>query len=211
MKCIFCKSMSVVPLRQYESQVINKEFQLYSCINCKSRFFYIDDDKDLPGLYNEQANRNSNLYHEHFQVSRYWKREVEIINRLLGPSHKGSILDIGCRTGDFLMHWPFVFQRVGVELSEVSASIARRRGLTVINASIENYDFSQKFNVITCYALIEHLQNPIKFLSKLGPLTKKNGILVILIPTWECLKLSIIETSRIALAHVLSTIAYQFF
>jgi len=173
--------------------VIHKEFQLFACMDCKSRFFDVSEDVALEGLYNEQANQNSSIYQDVFRESRYWKNEVKVIKKLANPLPIASVLDIGCRTGDFLMHWPLTIQRVGVELSEVSSSIARRRGLSIINASIENYSFSQKFDVVTCYALIEHLKDPSLFVEKLGSLVEKKGVLAILVPTWECVKLALIE------------------
>jgi SAM-dependent methyltransferase len=191
--CIFCGSDNVTPIKKYQSFVIPKEFQLFGCLVCKSRFFDGCDDVALENLYDEQANQNAAIYQDFFKESRYWRNEVKAIKKLANPLPIGSVLDIGCRTGDFLMHWPAAIQRVGVELSEVSSTIAHRRGLDVINASIENYTIGQKFDAVTCYALIEHLINPTLFVQKLGPLVSKDGVLAILIPTWECLKLAFIE------------------
>ena len=41
------------------------------------------------------------------------------------------------------------------------------KGLSVVQGFVENVEFDQTFDVITCYAIVEHLQEPIMFLMKL--------------------------------------------
>lgn len=71
-----------------------------------------------------------------------------------------SVLDIGCRTGDFLMHFPKSIVREGVELSKNSAEIARERGLMLYQDFAENINFDKQYDVVTCYAVLEHLLDP---------------------------------------------------
>jgi SAM-dependent methyltransferase len=192
--CIFCTSNNVSFIKSYPGLFIDEGFKLFGCIDCKCRFFDVTEEIELSALYDEQANDNRNLYQELFRESRYWRREVERIRILAKRSSIHSVLDIGCRTGDFLMHWPSTVEKIGVELSAVSAAIARKRGLTIIDAAVEEHTFSRKFDIVTCYALIEHLRDPIPFVRKLGALVEKDGVLAILIPTWQCLKLRLIES-----------------
>jgi len=58
-----------------------------------------------------------------------WTKEE--IQKILGKNPE-SILDIGCKTGDFLMHFDSPI-REGVEVSKKHADIAKKRGLHIYN------------------------------------------------------------------------------
>lgn len=52
------------------------------------------------------------------------------------------------------MHWPKDIVRVGVEASEYSAEIAKARGLDIKKDFLQNIEFDNKFDVVTCYAIM---------------------------------------------------------
>ena len=192
MNCMICNSNQVNIFRDYESPFIDKYYTLYACGNCESRFFDINQFPiDLEDIYEQHARKNENRYAAELRESSYWKTQV---SRILGlcrqPVH--SVLDIGCRTGDFLMHWPQGIVRCGVEISASLASVGVKRGLKIIQTPIEKAEFGQKFSVVTCYAIIEHLPDPVKLLQTLPRLVDTHGVVAILIPTWQCLKQKVI-------------------
>lgn len=139
-------------------------------------------------LYDEQAKRNAKVYKVEFLPSLYWKGEIEKIKHIFGNDSIRSVLDIGCRTGDFLMHWPQEVRREGVEASDYSANIAEARGLTIHRDFVENVVFKEGFDVVTCYALLEHLEKPRTILDLLGKLVNPGGVLAILVPAFDTVK-----------------------
>lgn len=183
-QCSICGSFKTQIERKVQSPFIEKKYTLYFCKDCKSYFFDKNEYQiDLKDLYNEE-NRDWNVK---FTYSKYWTRQVKRIKKLLvDKNRKLNVLDIGCRTGDYLLHWDKKYNNLfGVELNKHNADISRGRGIKVYNDFIENIDFEINFDVITCYALLEHIANPKIVLEKMTGILKTDGIIVIMIPAIE--------------------------
>jgi len=184
--CKFCKKKRAIFLRNIESPWMKRKFPLYFCKSCKSRFFKnINNKKFLESVYALIANTEKG-YDLKFNISSSWVKQRRIIQKILGKN-PDSILDIGCKTGDFLMHFDNSF-REGVELSKKHAKIAKKRGLYIYNNFLEDINFKKKYEVVTAYAVLEHLDRHEKFMAQLKKIVRKKGLLVIMIPTSECLK-----------------------
>jgi len=190
MKCKFCNSTVIRTLRKIKSPHNENNYTLYKCNDCKSSFFDFREYNYKPmNLYNNLADKF--IHSDNFIESLYWKNEVKIIKSL--KYNIANVLDIGCRTGDFLMHWDEKINKYGVELSSKNAIIAKKRGLHVYEDFIENIDFHNlKFDVISCYAILEHLEDPNSVLNKLSNLVSKYGILVVLVPYFNSIKSQIL-------------------
>lgn len=181
--CSICQSSHIQTTKKIQSPYFDHKFTLFFCKECKSYFFDpVEHNVNLEKLYNSEQ-QNWNLK---FNYSKYWDRQVCRINNLLtNKKNQLNILDIGCRTGDFLLHWSKKHNLHGVELNKNNASIAKQRNLNIYNNFIENVNFELKFDVITCYALLEHIASPQQVLEKIGQLLNNHGILVIMIPSIE--------------------------
>jgi SAM-dependent methyltransferase len=196
-ECKLCNSTGLVKVQVIKSPLVNQWYTLYRCVTCGSLQFDISENTtvSLEELYNqyteEKVKRNIQ-----FSSSRYWKREVKIIKQLLGREPE-SILDIGCHTGDFLLHWQEQTKRVGIEISSIAAKIARDRGLIVYQEPVESIKFSGQFDIVSCYAVLEHLNNPRGVLNVLADRVTPNGILVILLPSFQTLKANILMALKI--------------
>jgi len=183
-QCSICGSFKTQIERKVQSPFINKKYTLYFCKDCKSYFFDKNEyDVDLKEFYNDE----NRAWNNKFSYSEYWSGQVKRINKLLiNKNRRLNILDVGCRTGDFLLHWDKKKNNLyGVELNKNNADIVMERGINVYNDFIENIDFEIQFDVITCYALLEHIANPKILLDKITEILKTNGILVIMIPAIE--------------------------
>lgn len=194
MKCKFCRSNKTKSVKQIQSFYINHKYTLYQCNDCTCRFFDIKEHNVvIENIYEDYSiKHNKEAASFEFKKSFYWNRQVQRIEKILDRKIS-SVLDIGCGTGDFLMHFPKSIVREGVELSENSAKIAQKRGLMIYKDFIENINFDKQYDVVTCYALFEHLLNPLILLDKLSNIVSPRGVLVIMIPTYECLKRWIID------------------
>jgi SAM-dependent methyltransferase len=187
-RCIVCQSSEVKALKDYTSPFTEDRYTLYSCGACQSYFFCIEQNPiDLENVYEQYAQGRDGRANGTFQSSMYWRGEVEAIRGLSRRSIH-SVLDGGCRTGDFLLHWPTDTRRVGIEISNTWATVARARGLSVLQGFVEDVTIDQEFDVITCYAVIEHLRDPISFLRKVSNAVHKDGIAAVMTPTHECFK-----------------------
>jgi len=193
MNCKFCGNNKIKSVKKIQSPYVNHEYTLYYYNNCKCRFFNIKEhDVGIEIVYEEYSAKYNKAI-ESFKKSFYWTRQVKRIENILDRKIS-SVLDIGCRTGDFLMHFPNGIVCEGVELSKNSAEIAKKRGLVVYQDFAEEINFDKQYDVVTCYAIIEHLLNPLIFLDKLSNIVSLGGVLVIMIPTYECFKRWMIDT-----------------
>jgi SAM-dependent methyltransferase len=188
MKCKICQSNQTTILRKVKSPHSDLDYYLYYCLNCKSRFFNpLEHDVDFQEFYQTLSQNHQATRQPVFQKKKSW---IDLRNKLIKilGNKPASILDVGCRTGDFLLHFDDDIHREGVELAEDFAQIARERGLVVYNDFIENIRFNKKYDIVSCLAILEHLVDPNKFLDTINDLVEKDGLLVILVPTFECLK-----------------------
>jgi SAM-dependent methyltransferase len=184
MLCKFCHSTSIKVVRDIRSPHNGEYYHLYGCQNCRSHFFDNSQFKvSIKDLYDDLSTSRGE-FPEKFKASRKWEIQARIIGRL-SSRPVSSILDVGCRTGDFLMHFNDGIKREGIELSDHYSEIARQRGLTIYNDYLENVTFNVKYDVVSSYAILEHLENPLVFLNKLSTIINPSGILVILIPGYH--------------------------
>lgn len=120
----------------------------------------------------------------HFIKSIALKNKLNLINSVQ-PS-KGSILDIGAGTGDFLS---FVqqegWQAIGVEPSEKAKAkaIAKKKGVSFVGNTSELDNNS--FDVISMWHVLEHVPDLDSQIKELKRLLKPNGTLIIAVPNFK--------------------------
>lgn len=102
-----------------------------------------------------------------------------LVSRWLKPEH--SILDIGCCIGEFLRFAEKYYNCVGFEPNKTAADIAtfRLKRSTVI---VSNLNGHKKFNCITMFDVLEHIQDPKEFLFHIKSILQPGGILAITTP-----------------------------
>lgn len=118
----------------------------------------------------------------HFIKSIALKNKLDLVNALQ-PS-KGSILDIGAGTGDFLSvikenGW----HTIGVEPSEKAKAIAKKKGVSFVGETSELDNNS--FDVISMWHVLEHVPNLDNQIKELKRLLKPNGTLIIAVPNFK--------------------------
>ncbi|RBN49906.1 class I SAM-dependent methyltransferase [Flavobacterium psychrolimnae] len=118
----------------------------------------------------------------HFVKTIALKNKLNLINSL--QPNKGSILDIGAGTGDFLsVAKENGWHTIGVEPSEKAKAIAKKKGVSFVGETSELEN--QSFDVISMWHVLEHvpdLENQIKELKRL---LKPNGTLIVAVPNFK--------------------------
>ena len=170
----------------YRQFGLKEPFVLIKCTGCGHIY-------NNPRLKTEEANKlyNQDYYviNERCREKRMWLPALEdYINKvkpLEGIIDGRNLLDIGCGMG-FLMKicrdngWE-VF---GVDLSLTAIKYAKENlGLNTELGRIEDIDFkSRKFNLILALDLLEHLDDPPKFIERCYEILEDDGMLIIETP-----------------------------
>ncbi len=98
----------------------------------------------------------------------------------------GSVLDVGCGGGVFLNTFKKTFcdwNLFGVEPTNIFAELAKRRtSANVINGNYQSGLFGEKFDLLTCNQVLEHVIDPISFLKELKKDLKPSGVLYLEVP-----------------------------
>ncbi len=155
------------------------EFEIFRCTECSAEF--IDPSVEVDDKAIQAHFFDSNPYTENRQgvLDRYWRNEASHILSLKPDG--GSILDIGCNSGDFLSVLDSRWEKFGVELAPAPAEQARKHGITIYDKPIEECSFkNQRFDVVTMFALIEHLRYPEETVATISNVLKPGGLLVIM-------------------------------
>ncbi|SDH47059.1 Methyltransferase domain-containing protein [Flavobacterium omnivorum] len=118
----------------------------------------------------------------HFVKSIALKNKLNLINSLL--PNKGSVLDIGAGTGDFLsVAKENGWHTIGVEPSEKAKAIAKKKGVSFVGETSELEN--QSFDVISMWHVLEHVPNLENQIKELKRLLKPNGTLIIAVPNFK--------------------------
>ena len=191
MDCKFC-TKDLVPVMPVKSSVTPNSYTLLECPKCNCRFFdHSEHEVSLSEMYDDLA-RNRAHFPVEFTPRPYWQNQKKILLRLLGKK-PGSVLDVGARTGDFLMHFDKSVERTGVEVSSYFCDIAKKRGLAMHMDFLENIEFENGFDLVTLYAIMEHLYDPLTFLDALDGIVNPGGVLAVMIPTHQSLKAAFLK------------------
>ena len=99
----------------------------------------------------------------------------------------GAVLDVGCSTGGFLsqlrQRWPGAYTVVGTDVAGAALDHAERHGIQVIRRPFTDPEFSpQRFDAVTFWAVLEHLDQPRAFLIRAAQILNPGGHCFILVP-----------------------------
>lgn len=104
---------------------------------------------------------------------------------------RGSLLDVGCGTGNFLAAARATgFEVAGIEFDRNAAQFAREHlGLNAIfTGTLEKFaekDSDEKFDVITFFEVLEHQDKPLDFLGLVKRRLKSSGYIALSVPNRE--------------------------
>ena len=162
-------------------QISSIAFCVVRCLQCSMVFVNPRPSKEfLDDFYPEQffgvtRDARAVLLEQAESMQQKWK--------LLARFPPGRLLDIGCQKGDFLL---FMQSRGwvvdGVEISSKSPNVFGQR---IHYGSLESAGYPKhSFDLITMWAVLEHLAEPQKMLRSLRPLLRPGGRLVVLVPNF---------------------------
>ncbi len=121
-----------------------------------------------------------------YRLKRRTKEVSKVIRKSFGLASKLRCLDMGTADGLMLSKLNTIFnfkEAIGIDLSKELISKNKDPKIKLELSDVEKTRFkSNYFDIIVSAAVIEHLDNPEKFLSECYRLLKKGGLLIITTP-----------------------------
>jgi SAM-dependent methyltransferase len=153
---------------------------LWRCKVCGSMFRYPTlSSNDYISLYKKTPSK----VWEQGEVER---NDFSTIYAFLKNHVGGSILDIGCYSGNFLAGLPDKFKKYGIEPSELASSSAISKGINMLGKTLDELDSTLTFDVVVSIDVIEHVLDVEKFLSQALAHVKEKGLLIISTGNPDC-------------------------
>jgi len=148
---------------------------LYGCRDCHLSFRYpCASDDELNSLYEAGCGNawTSGKPRKDWKIAKAWIEE-----RLpLGS----SILDVGCFDGGFLNTLAPGYERYGVEIQNSAGEKARRSGVDLIASSYDELaNWSDRFDAVVAFDLIEHVRNPANLLAMFASAVRPSGLVIV--------------------------------
>ncbi len=196
-RCLICDSEG--PFTLFE--VINQA-RVFECPSCGLQFPYPIKSADYDKAYDKNTeyigllDLKATAYQSYINLSteseerKKWLKvpRFTVLQAILDRLPKGKLLDVGCSTGNFLLIAKgFGFDVYGMEASSEAVDLARRNfKLKVARAlTFEELpeDFKGPYKVITAFEVLEHVEEPRRFLEEIFELLEEEeGYLLLSCP-----------------------------
>ncbi|MFC2141475.1 class I SAM-dependent methyltransferase [Acidobacteriota bacterium] len=120
---------------------------------------------------------SADIWSYNFQERKDWQIAA---NWLLKNKISGRILDIGCWDGEFLSALPTTISPYGIEINLLAAKKALSKKINIIKDNISALDeIPIKFDMVTAFDIIEHVENPYNFIASLCRIAKDNSYIIV--------------------------------
>ena len=180
-----CKDYSVSG-ENYEL-MFNKDYEMLVTIPVPENLSYYYKSEDYISHTDSKKTVIDKIYQTIKNIT--LKRKLGLINECL--LHQNSIsrpekniLDIGAGTGDFLKVCKVNLWNVfGIEPDMEARNIAAKKGV-LLHKDVSHFT-DKKFEIITLWHVLEHVENLEEYISTLEKLLSKNGTLIIAVPNYK--------------------------
>jgi 2-polyprenyl-3-methyl-5-hydroxy-6-metoxy-1,4-benzoquinol methylase len=167
-------------------------FDLFKCQGCGAVFsLEYPDYKNIEFLYLNSDHEGYLAESKNRQAT--FRRIIKLVKGYLGVTNAPiSLLDIGASAGLFLhtvQESEPTWSVSGIEASRQAVAACKSRfGIDLIHGMLEDMPlevYEGKYDVISMFDIIEHVQEPLKMMQKASALLKVGGILVVTTPNIE--------------------------
>lgn len=154
-----------------------KEVSLYECASCTFKMFL----PPLVGSENFYADIMSNWSYQEEKWEFF--RAIEILSKDVSSKR---FLDFGCGSGfflDLLQRSKVSGEFNGYEINPGVADLARSKGHTIFSGKFPDvFSDVKPFDVVCAFQVLEHLDEPVKFLLDVKGIMVTGGLLIIGVP-----------------------------
>ncbi len=199
MKCNICSSTT------FTQNFSVKKNKYWICDDCNSALYYpVPSQQEIDDFYKDYITYKTGLT-EYLIESTYpaFVSNLTLTLKDLDWPFKANdqihLLDIGCGNGFFLQYIKENFNGIkteGLDLSQECVNKCIEKGLNVHIGDIFSLDETKKFEFITMFHVIEHVQNPIDWIKKIHSMLLPNGEFIIETPVYGLVAESFKENWR---------------
>jgi 2-polyprenyl-3-methyl-5-hydroxy-6-metoxy-1,4-benzoquinol methylase len=192
--CPVCSSLKFNKILTANDYLVSGEsFEIMECEKCTLRFtspipsnieidnYYISDD------YISHTGKGNSILNQVYRIVQYftlWSKKKKVIN--FSQKKSGTILDIGCGTGKLLKVMKQSGWEInGVETNDSAREIAEINTGSVILNQADFFESNKKYDVITLWHSLEHLNTLTRFLEKILLSLNANGVVMIAVPNYN--------------------------
>ncbi len=201
-QALFSVRNSVIPTKQNCPICQNNDTEISAdmephtliyCANCQT--YFVDPmptDGFLRDWYSEKEKKKRwdndlslAIQTNHCQNADLYEKYFDIFSKKIHLNKHAKILEIGCYDGLFLKRFSDAgYECKGIDLNEGFVKYGRSHyGLDLASGTIFDFQFSDNsFDLVIFHQVLEHLNNPIKFLKEVNRICKDNGTLFLSVP-----------------------------
>ena len=193
--CPICNSQKINSFLNCIDYTVSREtFNIVKCTSCEFKFtnpipeltklgnYYKSDE------YISHSNTNKGFVNSCYQIVRKYTliKKLKLISKFYKT---GSILDIGCGTGEFLNTCKLAKWNVlGIEPDQDARRMAQNNFSIDVRPEEELRNLKdESFDVITMWHVLEHVPNLKERVKELKRLIKPKGIIIIAVPNCSSL------------------------
>ncbi len=192
--CFICKSDEWLPLPDpvsfqsvaTSSRIVPQPLGKSVCMTCglvqRVRATFLG----LSSYYEEDY---ANYYERPGTEAFHFKRYQQLVGWMKDHVNENfafsTVLDVGCGQGWAMDAMSASFPNIdiyGIEPSKFNATIARKKGHKVYLGKIEDLEIDKKFDLIYSNNVLQHVNDPVAFLTSIKELTSENGVIIITCP-----------------------------
>jgi SAM-dependent methyltransferase len=187
-RCLICNDTEFIVFFSKYKYFLN--LKIMKCNNCGMHFLNPRlNQRSLNFFYNNIYRGNFDLKNKNKIFERGRRRGKYIYEYILNNLKKNdikSVFEIGCGYGGILDYFKEKNIRVvGSEKDQNIISFAKEKQLDIRNGELEVFDINEKCDLIILSHILEHIDNPKKFLKEIEKLLKPKGFIYIEVPGIE--------------------------
>ncbi|MDX1906749.1 MAG: class I SAM-dependent methyltransferase [Bacteroidia bacterium] len=193
-ECPVCKSQSIAPALTARDHTVSQEtFSIWHCATCACRFTQsVPDESEIGAYYQAESyishsNTRKGLLARTYQIARRYtlgRKRQQVIS--LSGRQAGTLLDVGCGTGEFLAAMQAGGWTVsGYEPDPGARTYALEQNKVSVSApeGIMTHP-AHSADVITLWHVLEHVHQLDAYLAALHRILKTDGVLLIAVPNY---------------------------
>lgn len=167
--------------------------QIYKCDQCEYVTTPVAATAETIALYDDPEyfdgwGCNMEFDYERFEPSVH-QQVQDYLDFIERHTEGKTLLDVGTGSG-LLPHLARArgFEVEGTDLSKhVSENVPEKAGFPIHHGTLEDIQFTRKYDVITMLHVLEHTSNPVSTLQRCKQLLNDGGYIVVVVPNYQSL------------------------